>query len=292
MVFLSIAGTTLPLLAGTPALAQPTQDFPNTVRFELGDSEFQSGDSITVQSITGTSDTVQPGGTYCVTGTYALNSQDSANLSLFATITNPAPTPIDPAQTVRVTRGTGSFRLIKKMDEDGYLHVTFYSQKTGQGFGGVYFGQGQWVLHDKQFHFATPTSGKARTANQALYAYLGEPVAAPTNMDAAYTKDGLLSAVQTAGQNAGISLTKLEIDDSEFPYLVGVVFANQGDKEKLKEQLQKMSGYATSGGVGGETSYAMNIVPYSAFPRGVGQRIYRRMTVRESMLYDKITGSR
>ncbi len=301
MVLFSIAGAALPLLAGTPELAQPTQDFPNAVQFELGDGEFPPGDSITIQSIIGTSDTIQPGGTYCVAGTYVLESQDSADLSFFATTTNAAPTPIDPAQTMRVTRGTGSFRLIKKMNEDGYLHVTFYSRKNGQGFGGVYFGQGQWVLHDKQFHYAGATSQNVETpaqpaaagsdANEALYAYLGEPVTAPATIDAAYTKDGLIRAMQTASQNAGISLLKLEIDDSEFPFLVGVVFANQGDKEKLKEQIGKMSGYATSGGVGGEISYAMNIVPYTAFPKNAGQRIYRRMTVRESILCDRITGS-
>ena len=52
---------------------------------------------------------------------------------------------------------------------------------------------------------------------------------------------------------AGISLTKLEIDDSEFPFLVGVVFADPGDKEKFKEQIGKAAAYSFSGGVGGES---------------------------------------
>ena len=39
--------------------------------------------------------------------------------------------------------------------------------------------------------------------------------------------------MQAAAQNAGISLAKLEIDDSEFPFLVGVVFTATGEWQKL-----------------------------------------------------------
>ena len=56
--------------------------------------------------------------------------------------------------------------------------------------------------------------------NQALYDYLGDPVTMPTNMDAAYTKKGLTSAMQDAAQAANISLMKVEVDDSEFPFLI------------------------------------------------------------------------
>jgi hypothetical protein len=70
-------------------------------------------------------------------------------------------------------------------------------------------------------------------------------------MNTAYSKEGLIQAMQAAAQSAGISLVKLEIDDSEFPFLVGVVFAKPVDKEKLKEQLGKVPAYALSGGVGG-----------------------------------------
>jgi hypothetical protein len=76
--------------------------------------------------------------------------------------------------------------------------------------------------------------------------------------------------------------------DSEFPFLLGVVFANASDKPKLIEQIRKMPVYATSGGVGGEITYAMNIVPYQAFPPEAAQRIYRRMTLREAVLHEKI----
>jgi hypothetical protein len=287
------------LLRAATALSTPTQNVPYLLQYELGDSEFAPGDSIQIQDLRGTADAVQPGATYCVTGTYVLNSQDEADLSFFATTTNKAPTPVGPEQTVRVTKGTGSFRLFKEMTGQGYLHLTFYSRATGQGFGGVYFGQGQWVLRDKHFSYSNSTSEAARREplsfsgpNQVLFDYLGNPVIAPPEMDAAYSKAGLTRAMQAAAQNAGISLVRLEIDDSEFPFLVGVVFAKPGEQEKLKEQIAKLGAYASSGGVGGDTIYSMNVVPYRAFPRESSQRIYRRMMLREAVLYDKITESR
>lgn len=302
LISLLAASCAMSLLAVAIALGQSEQQFPYAVQYELGDSEFAPGDGITIQGLQGTTDAIQPGGTYCVTGTYTLESQEEADLSFFATTTNKTATPVDPQQTVRVKKGTGSFRLVKNMTSEGYLHLTFYSRATGQGFGGVYFGQGQWVLRNKQFNYANAPSGREEAAtleqpsnsepNQVLFNYLGNPVAPPSNMDAAYSKEGLISAMESAAQNAGISLVKIEIDDSEFPFLVGVVFARPGDKENLKQQIVKSGTYSSTGGVGGDISYAMNIVPYSAFPRESSQRIHRRMMLRESILYDKITGAR
>ena len=278
----------------------PPQDFPRALQYELGDSEFAPGDSITIQELRGTADDIRPGGTYCVTGTYTLNSQDEADLSFFATTTNKNPTPVDEQQTVHVMKGTGSFRLVQRMTSDGYLHVTFYSLATEQGFGGVYFGQGRWVLRHKQWSYrdsaAQPEKPDVREPvsatgpNQVLFEYLGNPVAPPENLDAAYTREGLTHAMQAAAQNAGISLVKLEIDDSEFPFLVGVVVANRGDMEKLKEQIRTMTAYNYTGDVGGNTRYAMNLVPNSAFPAEANQRIYHRMMLREAVLFDKING--
>jgi hypothetical protein len=181
-----------------------------------------------------------------------------------------------------------------------HLPSKITSRATGQGFGGVYFGQGRWVLRPKHFSYRDSASRPEKPdvrepvsstgPNQVLFDYLGNPVAPPENLDVSYTKEGLTHAMQAAAQNAGISLVKLEIDDSEFPFLVGVVVANRGDMEKLKEQIRKVAAYNYTGGVGGNTSYAMNLVPYSAFPTEAKQRIYHRMTLREVMLSDKING--
>jgi hypothetical protein len=133
-------------------------------------------------------------------------------------------------------------------------------------------------------------SKHATGPNQVLFDYLGDPVSPPAKMDAAYTKQGLISAMQDAAQAANITLTKVEVDDSEFPFLVGVVCANRGDLEKLKEQIRKMTTYNYTGGVGGDTRMVMNLVPYSAFPTDASQRIYHRMMLREAILSDKING--
>jgi hypothetical protein len=303
LALLATLSTALRLLAETTASAESKQDFPNVVQYEQGDSEFAPGDTITIQGLHGTTAAIQPGGTYCVTGTYTLNSQDEADLSFFATTTDKAPTAVEAEQTMHVIKGTGSFRLIKKMTSDGYLHLTFYSRATGNGVGGVYFGQGRWVLRDKRFSYGNPGPETGKEAapqeqvaftgpNKVLFDYLGNPVDPPSGMDAAYTKEGLTRAMQAAAQRAGISLMTLEIDDSEFPFLIGVVFSKQGDKEKIKEQLGKVTAYVSSGGVGGDISYAMNIVPYRVFPKESSQRIYRRMLLREAVLYDKISSER
>jgi hypothetical protein len=133
-------------------------------------------------------------------------------------------------------------------------------------------------------------SKHAAGPNQVLFDYLDDPVAPPARMDADYTKQGLTSAMQDAAQAVNITLTKVEIDDSEFPFLVGVVCANKGDMEKLKEQIRKMTTYNYTGGVGSDTRMVMNLVPYSAFPTDASQRIYHRMMLREAILSDKIGG--
>jgi hypothetical protein len=285
-----------PLLAGS-GTNTPPQSFAYEVRYELGDSEFAPGDSIKIESLRGTAAAIEPGGTYCVTGTYVLSSQEEADLSFLATTTNRTRVRVEPEQTVHLTKGTGSFRLVKQMKDPGYLHLTFYSKKTGQGFGGVYFGQGQWVLHNKPFSYSEPaaeTNVEAASPsfagpNEALFNYLGNPVPPPPNMDSAYTKAGLTGAIQTAAQKAGISLVRVEIDDSEFPFLVGVVLAKPGEKQKLEEQIKKLDAYTFSGGVSGDTICAMNIVPYRAYPPESSQRIHRRMMLREAVLYDRIS---
>ena len=250
------------------------------VPFELGEGEFLPGDSITIQRVTGTSPTIRTGETYCVEGTYTLASKEKADLALFATTMSKGSTPTDPSQITRIEKGTGTFRLVKTMREEGYLHVSFYPVPGGSSFGGIYFGQGKWVNRDKGWshldtHARAPdyvatgssTGGPVSLTgpNQALLEYLGDPVEPPADMNAAYSKDGLIKAIQTAARNAGISLKRVEIDDSEFPFLVGVI-CKEGDYSKLTDQLRKMDGYEYNGCISSHTHAAMNLVPYRAFP--------------------------
>ncbi len=106
-------------------------------------------------------------------------------------------------------------------------------------------------------------------------------------MDPAYSKDGLIKAVQTAARNAGITLKRIEIDDSEFPFLVGVI-CKAGDYSKLTEQLRNMHDYAYNGCISDSTHAAMNLVPYRVFPPAVAERIGHRCGLRQQVLFDKL----
>ena len=134
-------------------------------------------------------------------------------------------------------------------------------------------------------------SKHASGPNQALYEYLGNPVAPPIGLDAAYTKAGLTSAVQDAAQAANISLKKVEIDDSEFPFLVGFVWANNGDDDKLdglNGQLSK-AGYQESGFVyHGDHVCVLNITPTASFPTHDRSQIQNRLDIRERIFFEKI----
>jgi len=264
----------------------------------MGDAEFAPGDKITIQQVRGTSDTIATGGTYSVEGTYTLGSRDEADLAFFTTtISDSGPTPIDPKQHIRIKKGTGSFHLVKTLSADGYLHLSFYPVPSGSDFGGVYFGQGNRVLRDKRFSRLDPPGNGGSPPvslsgpNQALLEYLGNPVEPLANLDARYTKDGLINAIQLAAQNAGIVLKKVAIDDSEYPFLVGVIYQGP-DFPKLKDQIKKMDGYGYNGGTGSDTCNAFNIVPYEAYPREVSQRIHHRLMLRQQVFYDKLSAQR
>jgi len=285
--------------AGAAATNDTSADFPYVVNYELGKAEFAAGDSITITALHGTREVITTNETYCVEGTYTLGSRDKAELCFFATTSgNSGPTPVDPRQTVHVTRGTGTFRLIKTMTEDGYLHLSFYN---GGAISGVYFGQGEWVLRQKGFSHpdepsrspdnsssATASAASSSDPNHAMLEYLGNPVPPPSGMDAAYSKRGLNDALQLAAKNAGISFKRIEIDDSEFPFIVGVT-CGEGDWANLANQMKKMTGYEYNGSIGSSTCNAFNLVPSSSFPSETSQRIGRRLWLREQMLFDRIS---
>jgi hypothetical protein len=288
-------------LSAQPAENDATAQFPYEIKFEVGDTEFAGGDNITVEHVRGTMPGIAVGATYLVEGTYTLASREEADLSLFATTSDPTPTPIDPGQTGRIQKGPGAFRLMKKMGTEGYLHVTFYDLQSGKGFGGVYFGEGKWVLHNKRFSFRDAPKSNSEQVNESaskptgsadrspdLCAYLGAPVAVPAGIDPRYQAEGLVKAVNAAAQSGGITLKNVHIEDSEFPFLVGVE-CEDADFRKLGDELKKLDGYEYSGSVGGHNHHAINITPWRAFPSESAQRIGRRMTLRQQILYDRIS---
>jgi hypothetical protein len=181
------------------------------------------------------------------------------------------------------------------MTEEGYLHVTFYAIPQGNGFGGVYFGQGPWVLSKKGWSYlnhspAAVGASNVAGANQALFDYLGDPVPPPPGLDAKYTADGLSQAVQLAASHAGLSLTRLVIDDSEFPGLIAIVIP-EGDIDKINEQIKSMAGYEYNGSISSKTCKVFNIVPYGAYPADVAERIGHRIGLRRQLLFDRVTAT-
>jgi hypothetical protein len=126
-----------------------------------------------------------------------------------------------------------------------------------------------------------------------LIDYLGKPVAPPTDMNPAYTKEGLTKAIQLAAQNAGISPKRIEIDDSEFPFLIGVV-CKKGDSSKLADQIKQVADYKYDCPVSSSSDRydfnVINITPKSVFPRKALSSDYfaRRIYAREEILLANI----
>jgi len=120
-----------------------------------------------------------------------------------------------------------------------------------------------------------------------LAQYLGSAIQPPANLDPAYTKGGLMDALQLAARNAGIDIKKLRVDDSEFPCLLGVVTA-PGDWAKLKDQLKKLNGYQYYGAVGSDTFNAFNMTPWGVVPPSLAQDVLRRTNLRMQLLADQL----
>lgn len=125
-----------------------SEAFPHVVPFEQGVIKFEDGDEITITEIRGTAEAFEPGNIYHITGTYKLNSQDDATLAAYTTAKHAKDgTSMSwKVQTMRVTRGEGRFSLMLPMSYEGWPHLSFYRNDTGNGFGGNYFGTGESVL--------------------------------------------------------------------------------------------------------------------------------------------------
>jgi hypothetical protein len=262
----------------------------------LGRAEFAPGDSITITNVQGTRDEIAPNETYAVEGSYTLTSHDEAVLAFYATTSSPDRTPTDPRQVVKITKGQGTFRLVKTMHKEGYPHVSFYPGGNGGGsFGEVYFGRGPWVFRG-HWSFGRQDSVDSKDSqnfsmtdpNRAMFEYLGHPVPAPSGLDARYTTDGLRSAVQQAAASGGLSLQRLVIDDSEFPGIIGIVI-EQGDIDKINDQIKAMAGYEYNGSISSSTCKVFCIVPERAFPSDLAPRIHHRLGLRERMLHHRMT---
>jgi len=137
-----------------------------------------------------------------------------------------------------------------------------------------------------------PGVADAGSTSNALFAYLGEAVPPPANIDPAYSKEGLLNAIQQAAQLAGVSLKKVEIETSEFPFLAGVVCDSDADLRKLTAQFKNMPAYEYGGGSGSHGASAFNITPYRDLPSEEQKRIRSRTMLRTIMFIEQFAGPR
>jgi len=133
---------------------------------------------------------------------------------------------------------------------------------------------------------AVPSESAATT--EALASYLGEAVPPPADIDIAYSKEGLLNSIQQAAQLAGVSLKKLEIETSEFPFLAGVVCDSDADFEKLKAQFKNMPNYEWGASAGSRGECAFNITPLRSFSSEEQRRIVRRTLLRTGLFKDQL----
>ena len=129
-----------------PALTNA--DLPYVVEFEQGATRFLDGDEIVIQEVRGTAKTFEPGHIFRIKGTYKLASHDQATVAAYTTAKNASDGESRSlkVQHKSVDRGKGEFALFLPMSYQGWPHVSFYPHDGGQGFGGNYFGTGEYVL--------------------------------------------------------------------------------------------------------------------------------------------------
>lgn len=130
----------LSCLAATPGPQDTSDKFSHSVK--LASVFPQSGDSISVEEVRGTADTLSAGNTYEVKGTYKLVSYDTATIAIFVTVdgfqAGESHPPL-PDQKITVEKGEGHFKLRFHMWQDGNPHVSFYPAKGGHSFASAYF---------------------------------------------------------------------------------------------------------------------------------------------------------
>ncbi len=287
------------LLHSTVASARDGEElterqFPQVIDFELGASGFEAGDRITITSVRGDRPHIEPGGSYCVEGTYTLASADNADVAFFCTSHGPSgSTPTQPSEIVKITRGAGTFRLSKTNMADGWPHISFYT-RDGSSHGGVYFGEKgreNTIMRNQGWFQPVGEINAANPPNRALMAYLGNPVPLPADMDARYDKENLLKAFTNLCGKADLVIIKAAVDDSEFPFLIyGLIEGRHTLPEK--PQFEEQKGYTYGGSVRGSTSdgttyFAVNMVPQSQYPKDQSEACNRRLMVRLQMLADK-----
>lgn len=156
-------------------------EFPYKVQFESGETQFLSGDNITISEVRGTAERMIPGHLYWIKGTYRLASHERAMLCSSVSAENAAngtATGLD-VQNAVVDKGDRAFTLFLPMSYKGWPHVSFYPAGGGNGFGGAYFGTGDSILNPSPKLLSAEDSDsqqktmRSRAAGNRLWVGLG-----------------------------------------------------------------------------------------------------------------------
>ena len=123
--------------------------------FELGATEFQRGDALTIDRLQLEGEEFEPGATIHIEGRYELGSREAATLYLGTTaiVVREASFEEDEPNRMPVLSGSGTFALSHRSPARGCPHLTLYDAETGAPFGGIYFGRGESVLHDRDWSY-------------------------------------------------------------------------------------------------------------------------------------------
>jgi hypothetical protein len=299
-IFAAAAATCICLHIAVP-FARAADSF--VIQPEIGATEFGPGDRLTITSLRGSEEHLAAGGRYTVDGSYTLSSADSADLAWFATSRGPSgPTPIRDSEHVQLSRGTGTFHLEKTLLNDGWLHLSFYVD--GQPHGGIYFGEKgleTTVLRHKSWSdFTASDSGSGNTgnsgkaadsSNRAIIAFLGDPVPPPATLDPRYSPANLKAAFNSLCIKLNLKVQRLEVDDSEFPFVLYGLVIGRCDYHAFANGFRQMEGYDYGGSVTGiaqgwRTNFAIDIIPEGQLPEDRTRDCSRRLMIRLQMLAD------
>jgi hypothetical protein len=286
-----------PGLAADPAAPA---EFPYAIAVQTGETHFAQGDGLAITAVHGNRPHLEVGGRYRLDGTYTLGSADHADLVWFATArSDTGLSSIEPTSTMEVKQGAASFTLTRTFTNDGYPHLSFYVDGSPRSW--VYFaekGRPENLMTAESP--AEPTAGASPAVvlsvpNAAIMAYLGEAIPPPDGLDPKYGPGAVTEAFKKASWSVGLQFSRLQVDDSEFPYLVYGLIYGSHPYQQLSEAVKNAPGYMYGGSVSGTlgpnyTYFAINITPIGETLPKNAEFAYRRVLIRLSMLGIRAAG--
>jgi hypothetical protein len=108
-----------------------------------------------------------------------------------------------------------------------------------------------------------------------------KPPASEGKIDAKYTAEGLKDAFRELCKKLGYRIVRLEVDQSQFPFVLHGVLAGRCDYREIRDTVKQIPGYVYVGSVtsstrDGSTCFALNMTPPES-SRGESRGMMDRM---------------